>query len=427
MRGRPLLAGLCALLLFATACKKNTNNDVSPNAIVLQPVTVTGNLVKLEWSRLSNDSLQSYIVARVTDTGNLSNIGSVKYITVDKSVTTYTDTLPVNPYVQYYIMANVLSANYQGANIQSNKQTYVRTDIDFAAMAARDALYDRNNKQLYIYSLTGIISVYDLASKKFVRTLNTNSTIGTCDMALYNGKLELYVPRNDGWVFIYDAATLTQIDQVSIGSNAYSVTCNNNKLFISATLTNYNNTVVVYDRTTRTTLTPNTGVYYSTAPLILIPGTNTEFFCVDNSSEVLRFRFDAQGNYIVQKISAISGNYQLSNPAVVYPDGSKVICGSNGVIVDSNLHTAITLPYGNLYFTNFAIDGVGSTIYAATNALSVQTYNMGSYVLDKTYPTQGNPIKVFYDNGKLITVSLNGAAGTFYSYPSGNFTFVEQL
>jgi len=426
MNVRTLLVALCALMLIAS-CKKNNNNDVSPTSITLKPITMTGKTVKLEWSKLINDSLISYTIVRVTDTtaGNTNTNNTLTFINVAKTVTEYTDTLVLSPYAQYYVMANVKSL-YYSLPIQSNKETYYRTDIDFSAMVAQDALYDRTAQQIYIYSSAGNIAVYDLASKKFVRSINTNATIGTCDMAMYNGKLELYVPRNDGWVFIYDAATLTQTDQISVGNTASSITCNNGKLFVSATNNYYSNVVLAYDRATKTSVTPNTGYYYSTSYLALIPNTNSEFFCVDNSSQVLLFRFDAQGNYVSQSISAISGNYQFSNPAVVYPNGSKVICGSYGVIVDSNLRTAVALPRGNVTYTSFAIDGTGNTIYAATNNKSIQAYDMGNYQLTKNYSTVGSPVKVFYNNGKLITVSVT-APTPYYYYTSGEYTFVEQL
>ncbi|MDR3680810.1 MAG: hypothetical protein P4L41_12670 [Flavipsychrobacter sp.] len=394
--------------------------------MTLKPLTIQGNLVKLEWSKLDNSSLVSYAIVRILDTVNLGNYGSVKYINIDKTVTSYTDTLVLNPYVQYYVIAYVTSTNYQSANVQSNKETYMRTDIDFAAMAATDALYDRNNKQLYVYSSAGMISVYDLASAKFVRTLNSNATIGACDLAMYNGKLELYVPRNDGWVFIYDAATLTQINQVNVGTAAYYVANNNGKLFVTSTASySYTYNVTVYDRATLTPVT-QASYYYNSPRMALVPGTNTELYAVHESGYLMHLRYDAQGKFISGYRNISTASSGVSTPLAVYADASHVLLG-NGQIIDSTMTTVVSLPRGTLNYFGFAIDDAGGIIYAATTAPSIQAYNMSNYQAGKKYATVGNPVKVFYDNGKLITVSVNGDAGSQVNYPTGNFTFVEQL
>src|ERR1022692_3268408 len=141
-----ILLAMCCLI----SCNKNKNTNLSSDQIVLSALKVSGTTVSLSWSKLNNDSLAGYVIVKVVDSTN--SLG-MTYINVDKSATQYTDTLPMAPYVQYYITAE-LSSPY-ARSIASNKETYARTDISLMSISPMDAVLDRSSQELYIYSATG--------------------------------------------------------------------------------------------------------------------------------------------------------------------------------------------------------------------------------------------------------------------------------
>jgi hypothetical protein len=88
-------------------------------------------------------------------------------------------------------------------------------------------------------------------------------------MGTFNNVKEIYVPRSDGWVFVYNAETFEKIDQIGIGSPSSCVINNNGNLFISTDQwTNY--PLRVFSRTTKQQISKS-GDYEDTR-LRMIPG-----------------------------------------------------------------------------------------------------------------------------------------------------------
>lgn len=430
MNTKTLLAITLAMVCFFS-CKKSNNNDVTPiysDKVVLEPIKVTGNIATLNWSVLNNDSLQSYFIYRTTDSTSAQQIAAY-YKRVDKGTNKLIDTLPMAPYVQYYVVAQMSSTStypYYNNNVkQSNKQAYARTDIDFLSFTPMDVLYDKDNHQLYAYSSAGDIAIYNMQSKKFIKKITTNATIGYCDLGIYNGKTELYVPRNDGWLFIYDATTLTQIDQINIGTSITSTVYNSGVLFISTS--SYNNNFATYSRATKALIT-QTGYYSSNnVRMKKIPNTNTEFLGIDGSSQVYDYIFDNNGKYLSQKSNSIYPNmgYNSSSLLEIFPDGSNFITSNTGIIIGRDLKYVSTLPHGNISYMSFCFDISARLIYAGCSIKTIQAYSMDNYQLVKTINTQGYPTKIFYDNGAIISVSSTSSSSSYY-YPTG-YAFIEQF
>lgn len=409
-----VIAAICFI-----SCRKSSNNNLSSTKIVLDAPKVSGKIITLNWSKLVSDSLESYTLVKVTDTINSQSTMS---LVIDKNITTFTDTMPLAPYVQYYVVANVLTRSYYATPIISNKQTCTRTDISFIATSPTDAIYDRSTHMMYIYNSTGDINIYDVQNKKSVLKVNVNATIGYCDLGTYNGVRELYVPRSDGWLFIYDATTLKQIDQINVGSPLGCVVSNNGKLFMSG---NSNSAALAsYDRATKALVSQT--YLWDNPRLKLIPNSNSEFFGIGSgTSQAYYYKFDNGGVYVSQ-LTQYLNNYYLS-PGIfeVMPDGNSFISTSAGIIVNKSLAYVASLPHGNMNFTSFDFDNTNRLIYAGCQVQSIQAYSMDTYLLSKTIGTQGFPFKVFYDNGAIISLSLTSYQYSYNGYPV--YTFVEQF
>ncbi len=367
-----------------SSCKKENNNSASTSgsstSITLATPSISDNLVHLSWSKLNTPYLRSYIVARVPDT--LSPQTSV-FFTVDKDITEFIDTLPMTPYVQYYVVASISSSS--GAVITSNKINHTRSETTFMAFAPMDALIDRTTHLAYIYSISGDIAIYDLQNKSIVKQISTQATLGYCDMATYNGKKELYVPRNDGWLFIYDASTLEQIDQIHVASQLFSVAANNGMLYINGSASSSGSTIICCSRSTKTQVSTVNSTY--NARLKLIQGTNSEFIGISQYNESSYYRFDNAGVFVSQQSGSLSSYYLSNSIFEMFPNGSSFISGASGVIASKSLSFITSLPHGNMSFTTFDFDNSHQLIYTGTTTKSIQTYSMVDYQLTKTTST----------------------------------------
>ncbi len=397
-------------ILCLCSCKKTSNNIVVSDKIVLATPTVSGNKITLRWSKLNNNALISYSLKRMTDTTNTQAITSINVVAND---TEYTDTLTLNTYVQYYVVANIFSS----ASIVSNKETYARTDVDLIALTPVDALYDKVDNKICVYSTKGDIAVYDVASKKMIKQIATQANVGYCDLGIYNGKEELYVPRSDGWLFIYDVVTLNQTDQINIGSSVYSVTYNNGILFISGNNTNSNDIIFSYSRATKLMISYQNSV--NNVRVKLRPGSNSAFLGLDNYDNFYACRFDNAGYFLSQRYGYLNSYTTYVSSFEIFQGGNSLISAPDGVIVDSNFNYVSSLPHGSNTLNTFAFDSSVGLIYAGTNLKAIQAYSMSNYQLTQTINTLGYPVKIFYNNDSLISVSTNispYSTSTIYSF-----------
>ena len=407
MKLKFILLLITSVWLFSLlSCKKNNNSQF------LLSGKVSGNVITLTWTNLNTPSLTGYTVYRIAD----SNFTSPSpYVSLSKNTTTMTDTLLLAPKVQYYVVAT-----YAGQPLETtNKVNISRSDINFASIIPYDALYDQNNQVIYVYSSSGNIAVYDLNTKKWTQQISLNSSIGYCDIGVYNGKTELYIPRSDGWLFIYDAATLTQIDQINVGSELYSVTYNNGLLFIDGVIgTSGNDYIVSYNRPSKS-LVGQVNIIGNTR-LRLVPGTNSEFYGVSSFYDLFYFKFDGNGNYVSRIINNNFSGSSLPNPGIfeVFPNGNDMINTSTGIIFNKSLVYMSNLPYGNNFYSSFCFDNTNQLIYAGCTQRHINAYAMSDYQLSKTINTQGYPFKIFYANGTITSVSMNlsymGSAANTY-------------
>jgi hypothetical protein len=401
---------------LANSCKKPANNPVPASSLAfsLDSLNVSGDIVILKWSKLNNDSLTGYYIAKTTDTNQTPTLTFV-----DKNITQYSDTLPLTPYVQYYIVAHASSHGLMSVN--SNKKTYVRTDFNFVHIAAMDALYDRSSHYLYIYSLYGDIAIYDVATDRLIKQIATNAMLGYADLGTFNGRKELYVPRSDGWLFIYDANTLDEIDQINVGYSLTSSVYNNGLLFTFTTDPNSHDSVIVFSRPLKSQIS-SMAISMRTF-MKLAPGTNSSFFGINESNNVFYYRFDNSGIYLSQK-SAKLNSFSPAYDFEIFPDGTKAITAPYGVIVDSSLTYISTMSNGSLLFNSFAIDNTNQLIYASCKTKQIQAYAMSNYQAARTITTEGYPTKVFSDNGTVICVSESYYP---YYYTRDQYTFVEKF
>jgi len=418
------------LLLTIFSCQKEESDEPKSfsDKIVLQDLEITGDSIKLTWSKLDDASLREYQVIRREEANGPQTILNSRFYNPIGSLPNnkFTDeAVPYVPTLEYQVVG-VLSS---GQNISSNIVTYNRPNIKTISATPFDVQFNSQRQVLFFFESDGKISQYDLNKSQLVKSIKTDATIGYCDFATYNGTPELYVPRNDGWVFIYNAETLEKIDQFNVGSTATCVVANNDLLFISANSSSWPyRPLRVYSRASKT-LVSQTNDYNSITRLKRIPNTDTDLLGItaNGGSSNQYYSFSSKG-VLLSQFQGYS-NYPLdANIFELFPSSRKYLSSSSGIIYSNTLAYEASLPKGNLVYTSFYVDPAEQYIYAGTTTKSVEVYTTNNYVQTRSIKTKAYPFRLFSNGSNgLLCVSSTTPSSNFYYYNVPSKLVIEQL
>jgi len=397
-------------------CKKDDISTPSPNPanytdkIILNDLQATPDSVVITWSILNNPGFINYTITRKDDPAGLGTIIATVY---DSLKVKYVDkAIPYTPYLEYQIIGNLRT----GQRIESNIVKYQRSDIKLLKVSPFDIQFDDQNRQLYFFEKTGTISIYSLETNAITSTINTGATIGFCDFGMYNGVKELYVPRNDGWVFVYNAQTLQLIDQINVGLASSCVVNNNNILYVSTSAWT-NRPLKVYNRITKSKISESGD--FELTRFKKIPNSNTELLEITiNIGPVDQdfYRFDANGNILQHLDDIYHGDYPLDYKIFeFFPSGNKYITSSSGAIYSKNMVFEATLPRGSLEFTSFYFDGPQQQIYCGTKSKTIEVYSELNYTHIRSITTKAYPYRIFKDGNNGLVCLSSSTKSDYYS------------
>jgi hypothetical protein len=405
------LLAICCL----GSCGKKRPTEPAVYTITLDSPAVKDGKVVLKWKMPDGAVINTLRLERRVDT--VYNYADV--IMLKGTDTEYTDTFLLKPYVQYKLIAQIGQGGNVSQSITSNKQLFTRPDLEFLPFSPRLAVGDKSAHVIYLVGYNGEIGIYDVNARRITKQIESGAVVGQCVLATHNGRKELYVSRNDGWLFIYDASTLDFIDQLNVGGRVTGIVYHNGKLFMSTDISDLS--IVSYDRTTKVKLY-DTAYVYTGMNLKLLPGVNTEIIGIYGSSGLCKkLSFSNDGQLQSIKSGNSISSYISSNGFEVMPSGDKIITATYGTIINSNLEQVTVLPHGSVYLTSFDFDEANRLIYCGTSLQELHTYSIDNYQLVKRIPTKGYPIRVFYDNGAVISVSAETSSS------SSSITFIERL
>lgn len=404
------------LAIFISSCE--SRNDLFAehsyhDRIELEEIENFGDSVKLTWSKLDTISFIEYYVLRnegkvLYDVINFHSSGNVIARIIDKDITSYIDMDLLYAEQVSYRIAGVLAfnSNTTPTVIYSNAQELIRTDVALLNVNPIDILCDKNRDLLYFIEESGTITVYNYATNEIENSIDVQATIGYCDIKNYNFRSELYVPRNDGWVFVYDAITLEKIDQIHIGHPSVCVVANNGQLFVSTDEWT-RNPLKVFDRSTKSFI-DESGEYDWTR-LKLVPGSNTELIEISLSvfpADLNYYSFHTNGQTLNRKNDKYHNDYPLDADIFeMFPTGNKIITAMEGAIYSKDLTYESRLLKGNLEFSTFAFTKDNKYILAGcSNNKSIEKFSISGYENEGTYETKGYPFKLFIDD-KIICIS----------------------
>lgn len=423
---RIILCLLIGLSLFS--CKKE---DVT--VIVEQPTlkidkVINDSTIVLTWNQYTGTHFKKYILTRQA-TYLKGNDFVTNYDTVltspDVKTTSFTENrMPLARDIYYFLIVETASDE---PNANFPKVIYTRPNSVLYCNPT-DVIFSKSLNKLYIVEQKKI-NIIDYATGRPVLSKEFPAGIGYCDLATFNGSDELYVPGNDGWLNIVDAATLELKDRIYVsGLIIGSVLSRNGKLYVSSSdesLGLYSNNMKVYDRATKI-MVNRVGSYYP-SKLMAFDNSNVEMIEIAlnrYSPETAYYLFSPDGNLVLNHGSFSLGNYYVSTSVIrSFPVGEKFITANSGSIFNQSFVFERSLKQSNGFYTDFAFNNNGSIIYAADIQYKrIDVINYPAITFTASYPTRLYPYKMFRNDNTLIVVSK-----TSYDTYSNSYILIENI
>ncbi|WBV57929.1 hypothetical protein PFY10_05675 [Chryseobacterium daecheongense] len=407
-------------LIFTVSCSGDSDEVVTPQPveekIILKDVIVVNDTtVRLEWTTTGKNTYQSFQFLRSNSENGtpeyLNQENGTTFVKVDANV-------PYSSYVGYQIIGYTANGEPVKSNLVSYKRPTIKPLLNIRPV---DALFDADNGSMFIFGSTGNIMKYDVTTGTITKEISTGATLGYSFLGSYNGQKELYVPRNDGWVYIYNPSDLSLKDQINFGSEVKSVVLADNKLY-GTTGAISNVSLKCFDRTTKQLISENGS--YQFGRIKKIANTSSSFFFITTNvspTNLIRFNYNADGTFVNKFEDTYHGDYPL-NPRIFesLPTGNGFLTAMEGVIYNSNLVYIGQLPRGNSGLSSYDFDA--SNIIAGTDKKSIEFYNLTSYAKVNSISTERYPFKVFNYGNKVVSLSSINAINinSGYSDPPEN-------
>ncbi|MDH6254280.1 hypothetical protein M2347_004007 [Chryseobacterium sp. H1D6B] len=394
------------LLFIIVSCGGDSNDEIvnpsssSEQKITLNDVTIVNdNTIKLQWSATSKNTYVSfYILRKYAQIGQYKKIYEVSGSTSEKT----DQNLNYTPYTEYQIIGYLNN----GDMVKSNPVIYNRPEIKLLNISPIDALFDADNGSAFIFGENGNIIKYDVNSGQKVKEISTGVALGYSYLGTYNGQKELYVPRKDGWVYIYNPDDLTFKDKINFGSSVTNVILAGGKLYGSIDSPPSDAFLKCFDRGTKS-LISNYNIGYN-GRLKLIPNTNASFYYLTTNlfPEKLKiFNYDSNGTFISQNQLNSSAQQSLNYKIFeALPSGNGLLVSMQGGIYDSNLTYKGDLPRGDSNLSGFDFDS-NYVIAGANNNRKIEFYKLTDYSKINSLSTKGYPFKVFNYGNKVVSIS----------------------
>lgn len=422
---------LLVTLFTILSCSRNSDSDPQPameEKIILKDVAVIDeSTIKLEWTITGKNIYKNFeILKKDSEDGISKNIESVNGNTVVK----IDNQVEFIPYIDYQI----IGYTNDGRIIKSNIIAYKRPRIKLLNIRPTDVLFDKDNGIVFLFSEYGNIMRYDVNSISITKEISTGVKLGYPFLGTYNGQKELYVPRNDGWVYIYNPDDLSLIDKINFEKSVTSVILSNNKLFATIDITqqgsigNYGNILKCIDRTTKKSGQSYEGRFYGR--IKNIQNTKSSFFLITmnvSPTDLMRFNYDSGGALM----TAYSDSYHDEHPLDVdifepFPSGNGLLTAEEGSIYDNNLKYIKDLPRGKSKLFSFDFDN--NSIIAGTDHKTIEFYNINDYTKTNFINTQRYPFKVFSYGNKIVSVSaINPINSSLYYKRTAENVIIELL
>ncbi|MBH8567287.1 hypothetical protein KB206_00205 [Microvirga sp. STS02] len=416
------------LMFVAVGCKKEP--DPVKDEIVLNQPVLQGDSIVLTWSKPANPDHTRYQIRRGTaPIGSFFDLtlvgdGAIPFLDDNRYVDNTAAYCPYLTYTVVGIRQNSLGV-YSSSAGGSNTVIFERPNLKTIHAEPFDVQFDAQRRLLYFFDKKGVITQYSLTTNAITKVITTAATIGYCDRTTYNGVPEIYVPRADGWVLVYNALTLDKIDEINVGANASSVVANQGLLFVSVD-DPAGHPLKVYSRATKQLVSAASG--RKITRLKMLPNSNTKLVGISDGYDSVQrlslndlqyFTFSSTGLPTANTAIPFDGT-QLMTPGIfeVCPTNNTIITSREGNIYNENLQFQGKLLRGTANYTSFAYDPTGRFIYAGASTISVgwkqrvDVYDAANQTLSRSITTKAYPFRLFADgtNGIVVVSSISVVA-----------------
>lgn len=391
-----------------TASASIAVSTLSPSAItLLEPVKNEGK-VFLEWTEYPTSDFLKYEIYR-TD-GNCTEQNQELLGTIsEKGTINFTDELPP---IEFQVCYFIRVTNNENNSRNSNLETVDLPSGHIFNFEAFDMLKHPSENYIYLIDQSGQKLIkFDYENLEVVNETNLQGFVKYCDIGNNGFGVEIYVPSDNGNVYVYDAESL---DLTTTISTDIAATC--------AVLDELGNVIISvrpspwWEDPIRTFSRSNGinidgGGEWDDERLRKVPNTN-EYISINEGSsppDMNYYTFDDSGNFGEYEDDDYHGNHPLNAQIFrISNDGTYCITSRDGAVylANSSMEFKGLLQSGPLEFSDFAFSDDGATIYAATsNRKSIQIGNYPSLIRYDEILTKGFPVFIIRDGDKIISLS----------------------
>lgn len=380
----------------------------SPQPIKLTEAKKEDGGVVLKWEKYPGSDFQKYEVYRSDADCSPSSATFLTSITNIETVS-FTDLLP--PW-EFTVCYHVKVINTSNKSRISNSLTVDNPAGAIFTFIPKDFLKHPTQNFLYLIDQGAQKLIkYDYTLKQIVQETTLQGTPGTCDIGDNGFGVEIYVPINDGWIYVYSADDLTLKATINVGIKPGTVVVNGLGHVITSLYPSpwWEDPVRSFSRATGILIDGNGD--FEGDRLRMIPGKN-EIISISTSVspvDMEYFKLGSTGEIALHVDDTYHGDHPLDSRIFRISDnGEYTITGSEGAVYTANsaMEYRGQLQHGTLAFSDFAFSSDGSIIYAATsNRKSIQIGHYPSLVRDNEILTRGFPVFVIRDGNRLICLS----------------------
>lgn len=351
-------------------------STLCPVAVELKTPLVSDTGVVLSWEKYPADDFAKIEVYRQVDDSysNFELIGLVQ----DQDVLSFTDETPPIAYsVKYFIrITNSVDKSRNSTIVEVENPCGEVFSLDPSEM-----LLHPNETYVYLVdnSRNSIVK-FDYSKLKITKTIALEGKVGRCCIGDNGFGVEIYVPSDNGYIYVYDEDNLALTTKILTGKENASVESDGKGHLIVGLDPSpdawWTNPIRTFSRSTGNLI--DGGGDHENDIVRRIPGTS-EFISISTGVspvDMEYFRLSATGSLELHKDDSYHGDHRLSPYIFKISDNGEYLVTSNkGTVYTANS----TMTYlgdidsGTLNFCDFAFSKSGDIIYGATaNRKSIQ-------------------------------------------------------
>lgn len=385
-------------------------STTAPNAVKMISATEKEGSVELKWEPSDDTDFARYEVYRAEDeTSEGELIASFN----QASYATYTDhKAPLIRKAYYFV--RILTKTDMTRDSERIKVDFPGGKIYYYLPG--DIVHHPSEPILYIIDNAAFkLRALNYQTGKEIASTSLPEQTGNIAIADNGFGLEIYVPANNGILYVYKAENLNLETSIRVStSNLLSVASNGNG-FMIVTVNDSWNSLFSIARASESQLS-NRGYYRENVRFI--PKTNN-FIGISNGvspTDMTYYTVDEKGVILSSKGDPYHGDYDLSSKAFkIAPSGEYLVTGYNGTLYAANQNLlylgAITQRYSQS-FADYEFGKDGSMIYCACyNRNAIQVVNYPELIVIDEITTKGKPSYLFNFNKSIVSV-IQGKNGT---------------